>query len=248
MRHWYLIPLAALLGLAAGTWGSRDDMARIKDLRETSADSRKASDTAGFGAFAKMVNIPDVARRPSRVSPRRAESAEAEAEPPNAKGANTTNAMKEATAGAPEPKVRVNVTPDDLRARIEEAADLWRTRVEIAKTQWMAKLGISGDEQSAGFETALAKMNDSLFDTMQALALEIEKAGKVTPELSLRLMGDASSVMAEAYDGIAAVLPPEKRGEVSELPVFEFIDPSVAEPLVSVQDKIDGQFSRPRRR
>lgn len=248
MRHWYLIPLAALVGLAAGSWGSRDDMARVKDMRETSADSRKASDAAGFGAFAKMVNIPDVARRPSRANARRVEGPEAEPEPPKAKGANATNAAKEATAAAPEPKVRANVSPDDLRARIEEAADLWRTRVEIAKTQWMAKLGISGDEQSAGFETALAKMNDSLYDTMQALALEIEKAGKVTPELSLRLMGDASSVMAEAYDGIAAVLPPEKRGEVSELPVFEFIDPSVAEPLVSVQDKIDGQFSRPRRR
>lgn len=248
MRHWYLIPLAALVGLAAGSWGSRDDMARVKDMRETSADSRKASDAAGFGAFAKMVNIPDVARRPSRANARRVEGPEAGPEPPKAKGANATNAAKEATAAAPEPKVRANVSPDDLRARIEEAADLWRTRVEIAKTQWMAKLGISGDEQSAGFETALAKMNDSLYDTMQALALEIEKAGKVTPELSLRLMGDASSVMAEAYDGIAAVLPPEKRGEVSELPVFEFIDPSVAEPLVSVQDKIDGQFSRPRRR
>ena len=61
-------------------------------------------------------------------------------------------------------------------------------------------------------------------------------------------MGDASSVMAEAYDGIATLLPPEKRGEVSELPVFEFIDPSVAEPLISVQDKLDGPFSRPRRR
>ena len=61
-------------------------------------------------------------------------------------------------------------------------------------------------------------------------------------------MGDASSVMAEAYDGIAALLPAEKRGEVSEMPVFEFIDPSVAEPLVSVQDKFDGPLGSQRRR
>ena len=244
MKHWYFIPLAALLGLAVGTWGSRDDMSRAKDMRESSAESRKASDTAGFGAFAKMVNIPEVARRPSR-SVRRHD--ERHGEPTNTVDIATNVAPSAAT---PQPSA-VNVktiSPDDLRARIEEAADLWRTRVEIAKTQWMAKLGISGDSQAAGFETALAKMNDSLFDTMQVMALEIEKSGKVTPELSLRLMGDASSVMAEAYDGIAALLPPEKRGEVSELPVFEFIDPSVAEPLISVQDKLDGPLSRPRRR
>ena len=244
MKHLYLVPLAALVGLAVGTWGSRDDAARAREMRESSVESRKASDAAGFGAFAKMVNIPDVARRQPRSARSHAEQREepSEAEKP------ATNAAPPEAASAQAPVNRKVVSPDDLRARIEEAAELWRTRVEIAKTQWMAKLGISGDAQTAGFETALAKMNDSLFDTMQAMALEIEKTGKVTPELSLRLMGDASSVMAEAYDGIAALLPAEKRGEVSEMPVFEFIDPSVAEPLVSVQDKFDGPLGSQRRR
>ena len=244
MKHWYLVPLAALVGIAVGSWGSRDDMARAKDMREASVQSRKASDAAGFGAFAKMVNIPDVARRPSRAARMNADAQEqaAKADEPATNVAQSAEPPKAPSAN------RKAMSPDDLRARIEEAADLWRTRVEIAKTQWMAKLGVSGEEQTAGFETALSKMNDSLFDTMQAMALEIEKSGKLTPELSLRLMGDASTVMAEAYDGIAALLPPEKRGELSEMPVFEFIDPSVAEPLVSVQDKLDGPLANPRRR
>ena len=243
--HWCLVPLAALAGLAVGTWGSRDDLERTKEMRDVSSVSRKASDAAGFGAFAKMVNIPDVARRPSRAgrpkppSPKPDEAAD--------EAAATNAAPSEAEPAMP-PSGRKALSPEDLRARIEEAADLWRARVEIAKTQWTAKLGLSSDAQAEEFDAALAKMNDSLMDTMQAMALEIEKAGKVTPELSLRLMGDASAVMAQAYDGVAALLPAEKRGEVSEMPIFEFIDPSVAEPLIGVQDKIDTSFSRPGRR
>jgi len=243
--RWYLVPLAALVGLAVGTWGARDDMARAKDMRETSADSRKASDAAGFGAFAKMVNIPDVARRPSRGG--RGMPSPQNEQPVGQDERQATNAAP-AEAASSQPPVRKPLSPDDLRARIDEAADLWRTRVEIAKAQWTAKLGLSDDAQIKAFEASLSKMNDSLFDTMQAMALEIEKAGKVTPELSLRLMGDASAVMADAYDGIATLLPAEKRSSVSEMPIFEFIDPSVAEPLIGVQDKIDGQFVRRGRR
>lgn len=247
--HWWLVPLAALIGLAVGTWGSRDDIERAKQMREDSAASRKASDAAGFGAFAKMVNIPEVARRPSRARSAKPSSHEEKADAAgDVATANATNAApSEATPEMPPPG-RKAISPEDLRARIEEAADLWRARVEIAKAQWTAKLGIAGDDQVEKFDAALAKMNDSLMDTMQAMALEIEKAGKVTPELSLRLMGDASAVMAEAYDGVAALLPADKRGEVSEMPIFEFIDPSVAEPLIGVQDKIDTSFTRQRRR
>ena len=90
--------------------------------------------------------------------------------------------------------------------------------------------------------TAVATMNEVLRDTMEALAEEIEKAGKVSPELGLRMMGDLTRNMAEAYDAIGAAVPPERRAEVSEIPVHEFIDPMVAEPLIGVQDKLDGGF------
>ena len=139
------------------------------------------------------------------------------------------------------------MSPEDLRARIEEAEDLWRTRVEIARTQWKDRLKLTDASASEAFDSAVASMNESLRDTMQTMADEIEAAGKMTPELGLRLMGDASRTMAEAYDAIGAALPEERRGELSEMPVFEFIDPSVAEPLVGVQDKLDGRFLERRR-
>ena len=85
-------------------------------------------------------------------------------------------------------------------------------------------------------------MNEALRDTMEALAEEIEKAGKASPELGLRMMGDLTRNMAETYDAIGSAVPAERRAEVSEIPVHEFIDPMVAEPLIGVQDKLEGGF------
>ncbi len=128
---------------------------------------------------------------------------------------------------------------DDRRLRIDEATELWRTRVELAKTQWTGRLGISGEAERAAFDSAFEQMNERLLETMTALAAEIERAGKLPPALSPRLMGDASAAMAGAYDALRETVPEGNQAAISEMPVFEFIDPAVAEPLVSVQDKLD---------
>ena len=245
MKGWYWIPLAAIVGGIAGSWGPREDLARFRESVREERVEKKASQAAGFDAFARLANIPDVAkRRPKARTNELARSVGRRA--PVSGGDRQTNvvAVAEAKAGEAEPKADRRLSREDLRARIEEAAELWQTRVELAKTQWKEKLGISGEKATASFESAVATMNESLRDSMQALADEIEQAGKMTPELSLRMMGDAARVMAEAYDAVGAALPEGRRAEVSDMPVFEFIDPMVAEPLVGVQDKLDGGFGR----
>ena len=234
MKNWFWIPLAGIVGVVAGSWGPREDLARFKETVREEQTQKKASGAAGFDAFARLANIPDVAKRQPKARTNgveRVEKVEGEEKV-------ETNAVKAAA------QRRSKWSREDLRARIEEAADLWQTRVELAKTQWKEKLGISGQTESESFESAIGTMNESLRDSMQVLADEIERAGKMTPELSLRMMGDAARVMAEAYDAIGASLPDERRADVSELPVFEFIDPMVAEPLIGVQDKLDGGFGR----
>jgi len=241
MKSWIWIPLAAVVGLLAGSWGPREDLKLLKERHSEDRAVRKASATSGFDAFAKLTGIPDRAKRRP---------------PADAKPAST-NAPAVATnavAAADGPKrpsgrdrFRGPMAQEDLRARIDEAADLWRVRVELAATRWKERLGVTEGKGSADFDSAVSAMNESLRETMQALADEIESAGKVTPELGLRLMGEASRVMAETYDAIGAALPEERRAEVSEMPVFEFVDPSVAEPLIGVQDKLEGAFpERPR--
>lgn len=242
MKNWMWIPLAAIAGLVAGSWGPREDLRLLKERMVTERATKKVSRSAGFDTFAHLANIPDVAKRRPKKDESPTEPPKALATEP-APGTGTT-----AKAAAPERRPR-RMSPEDLRARIDEAAELWRTRVELASVQWKGKLGATDGERATAFDSAIATMNESLRETMQAMADEIESAGKMTPELGLRLMGDASRVMAETYDALGAVVPESRRAEVSEMPVFEFIDPSVAEPLIGVQDKLDGgMWAPPQRR
>ena len=96
-------------------------------------------------------------------------------------------------------------SPEDLKARIDEAADLWRTRSEIAKASAFSKLGLD-DAGKAKFEDAIAAMNDRLRESMQIVADQIASAEAMTPELGIRLMGDVSASLAETYDAIGSCM------------------------------------------
>lgn len=241
MKNWFWIPLAAIAGVIAGSWGPREDLESYKESVQAERTQKKVSGTAGFDAFAKLANIPDVAKRRPKARTNGVEKVESVERVKKVEGEEKsvgveTNGVKVAEQRRPQ------LSREDLSARIEEAAEIWNTRVELAKTQWKGKLGIKDENSSAAFDSAVATMNEALRDTMEALAEEIEKAGKVNPELGLRMMGDLTRNMAEAYDAIGAAVPPERRAEVSEIPVHEFIDPMVAEPLIGVQDKLEGGF------
>ena len=233
------LPLAFVVGGLVGAYGPTEELR----TREERADAEKAKAKArqkasgAFGSFAQIVNIPDEARRPRR--PRRqadvnaATNAEESADVAVDSDESPTNAPA-ARTNRPERRL----SPEDLKARIDEAADLWRARVEIAKTSAVAKLGLD-DAGIAAFDEAIAAMNDRLRESVQIVVDQIASAEEMTPELGIRLMGDVSASLAETYDAIGACAEAGKRGDVSKLNIADFIDPSVAEPFVSVQDKLE---------
>ena len=63
MKNWFWIPLAAIAGVIAGSWGPREDLESYKESVQAERTQKKVSGTAGFDAFAKLANIPDVAKR-----------------------------------------------------------------------------------------------------------------------------------------------------------------------------------------
>jgi len=235
MKHWYLIPLAAIAGLIAGSWGPRADLAKLKDLQETEKSERAARPrSGGFGAIADLANVP------SRASRSRMVKAD---EPARTEEVGETNAVDVAeneteTNDVEIAQTRERVSPEDLRARIDEASELWRTRAEIAKTQWKSKLDLT-DEGAAQFDEAIETMNDSLRETMVAAAEEIAQSGKLSTELGIKLMSAMTETLSQTYDAVGNIAPAEKRAEVSEMKLHDFVDPSVIEPLVSVQGLLD---------
>ena len=236
------LPAAFVIGGLVGYYGPSEEL-RSREQREQEEKAKPRSNNA-FGSFAQMVNIPDAAKRPRRE--RDAEKHDAEKH--DAHDAPSAGASESAPTNTPaqtaeRERRHRRLAPEDLRARIDEAADLWRARVEIARTAAVDKLGLAGDKAQA-FNDAVDAMNDKLRESMQLVADEIAAAKTMTPELGVRLMGDLSTSLAETYDAIGACVGEDLRGQVSDLQLVDFVDPSVAEPLIAVQDKIDPQSFR----
>ena len=222
------LPLVFIAGGLVGYYGPAEEL-RSRDVREKEEKTRAKPKNA-FGSFTELVNIPEVAKRPRRVK---------DTEP----ATNTTDVAGR-VGDAPLPEKRKRVAPEDLRARIDEAAELWRTRIEIARASAVEKLGLD-DKGAEAFNDAIEDMNTKLRESMQIVADRIASSEAMTQELGVRLMGDIATSLAETYDSLAACVDEDHRGEVSRLELTNFIDPSVGEPLIAVQDKLEGFGERP---
>ena len=248
MKAYLWLPLACLVGYRVGSWGAQDELRSFKAHANDSKEKASAK-PAGFDTFARMVKIPETARRPRRpkrwgaaaspISPsvatndaQRAVASDAgKPVPPAPSG----DASRQAETNAPPARL----SPEDLRARIEEAQELWRTRVDIARAQWKAKLKLDAEGEKA-FDAALQDMNERLYDSVSALAGLLADKPEMSPELGLRLVGETTTILSETYDKIGACASSELRDDVSKMQMVDFIDPGVAEPLVGVQGKLDG--------
>ena len=250
MKAYLWLPLACLLGYLVGSWGAQDE---LRSFRSHARDVKQnaAAKPGGFDAFAQMVKIPESARRSRRPRPDRPKAPL----PPIA----ATNKVTAKHAPTPPPAAKEKpdvvtstnavpprLSPEDQRARIEEAQDLWRTRVDLARAQWKSKLKLEGEAEKA-FDAALQEMNERLYDSVAALAGLLEEKDRMTPELGLRLVGETTTILAETYDKIGACAAPGMREEVASMQMVDFIDPGVAEPLIDVQGKLEN-FPAPRRR
>ena len=228
----FLLPAAFIAGSLVGGWSAREEFRKYRSLMsERGGDRAPAQAAVGLDGIASALNLPGKAKNPKPW--RRSEVL---AEDAAAGGAtNATEAVVE-TAENEESPPRWR-TPEDLGARIDEAKELWDMRREVARGQLIAKLSLD-DEQAERLDAALQSMNDRLAQTFAAISANLDGDGVFTPELGARIIGDLGSTFAEAYDDIAACTDAENRAVVSELVLRDFIDPSVAEPLVKVQDKL----------
>lgn len=234
MKHWYLIPLAAIIGLAAGSWGPRADLAELKELGEAKHTRSENHRRSGFGAITELAHIPDRAksRRPSGKRPV-PKATTNEVPPITAPEATVTDSGERADSRKRHPGFIGN--GEDLRSRLDEAAELWRVRGEIARTEWKSKLGLDGARSDA-FDSALDAMNADLREVMAEFAVEVAKAKEISPELGIRMMNAVTGTLTATYDAIGEGLDDETRALSAQLPVHDFIDPYIFEPMIQVQD------------
>ena len=231
------LPLVFVAGGLIGYYGPAEEL-RSRDVREQE-EKTKAKPKNAFGSFTELVNIPEVAKRPRRVKDTEPATNTTVVAATSDDQPTGTNATVEVAA----PR-RKRVAPEDLRARIDEAAELWRTRIEIARASAIEKLGLD-DKGAELFNDAIEDMNAKLRESIQIVADRVASSESLTHELGVRLMGDIATSLAEAYDAIGTCVDEDHRGEVSRLELTNFIDPSVGEPLIAVQDKLEDFGERP---
>jgi hypothetical protein len=240
------IPLAFIAGGLVGYWGPSEELRAVRKKADVEKP-RPAAAADGFGSFAKLVQIPETAS-PRRARRRRAEPRDETSATNVVEVAAQEKEVEPAVSGPAQEAADADrhgggMSPDDLRARIEEASDLWRARTAVARAKTVERLGLD-KAGCAKFDEAVAAMNEKLRDSMEAMAEMLAEQESMTPELGIRLMGDLSTTLADAYDAIGECAAPEMRGEVSSLMLHDFIDPSVAEPLIAVQGKLGGGMGR----
>lgn len=237
MKLWHLLPFTLLAGLLIGRWLPSEET-RIESAVRIEATMKKNEDA--LNNITRMIQIPDRAS-----SPRRRERVVTNAAPAVAQG---IPAGEQPKTNVPMRRHQERLSPEDLRARIDEAKELWRTRAELARVQMFDKLGLQTPEQQTAFDNAINSMNQTMFNTMQGLAEEIKASSEMTVEQSIRVVAQMTTAMTTAYDSLFQAVPQNKQSEVAKMQMTDFIDPNVIEPLTEVQDKLQNiQQMRPPR-
>ena len=155
MKAYFWIPFACLAGVLVGSWGPRAELRELENRQQEEKSRPKNAAAASFKTFAELANIPAEAKRPRHRRPRPPKDGAKTnkvirlPDPPQV-AADASNASTQSVEKAGRPhhmpvKFDRNLSPEDLRARIEEAQELWQTRVEIARANWKSKLKVTGE-------------------------------------------------------------------------------------------------------
>ncbi|MDD4102684.1 MAG: hypothetical protein PHU80_08650 [Kiritimatiellae bacterium] len=237
-----LFPFVLLLGLVIGGWAPKEELRTAKkEMKELQKRAERGDQENRVNAFTRMMKIPD---RATKVAP-------ASEKPVPEQASSVSNEVAASASGSSTNTVgerggrrqRQEMSPEDLKARIDEAKELWKTRVEIARAQWQNRLKFNA-EQTALFDEALNTMNERLYYAAQDFADMLATSDSLTPEDTTRAINDMTTVLTETYNDFHELVAEEQRGEVSMIELTDFIDPGVAEPLIAVQDKLDNAATR----
>lgn len=232
MKSLAWIPVALLLGLALGAWPAKNE---LKQLREETEKLRKEAKARGGGAgtlgqLTQMMRIPDQAPA---------------AKPQAAKPAptNTVAEAEEPSTNRPprrRPFAEMRPRPGDdrsMRERIDAGMDAWRMRSDIARNNFIANSGFDA-AKAAQFDVLTQAMNLRLKDRLGTFAEEVKGGKKITPESGARIINDLSGAVVMTYDEMDRTLPDWRKEGMGRFDMADFIDPSVAEPLIDIEGEI----------
>jgi hypothetical protein len=229
MRYLLLAVAALLAGFGLGRWTPTQELRRREAawIEERNALQRRSA-SPSTSIAREFLRLPAPVAPPTETLP----------PVPSPAPTSTTPAAQE--SGPQEP-------PSDFRSGMERARELWITRSGLARNSFLANIGATPDEMLR-FDETIQAMNEQLAGKITDWAEVVKENGSVTAEDGVRLMHELSGVVAGSYDELDQRLRPGWREKAGlDFQLFDFVDPSVGESLVSVEGALRHRPWRGRR-
>jgi len=232
---WILVPAALLAGLVLGGWGPRRELDRVNaEIARLKTQPGRTGDAGSLNVITGVVGIPSgAARKPAPPKP------PAPAEPPVSEAPPEAPDVATGPGGGPDPDDRTM----SFAERIEEARAAWAVRVDIARNTFVARTGLRGDDLQR-FDVAMAAMNLRFKAAFENLARALAAGEEINAERGIRTVHELTGILALTYDELDRQLPSTWRAAAGDdFNLVDFVDPSVAEPLIPVERQLE---DRPR--
>jgi phage baseplate assembly protein W len=233
MKSWMLLPFVLIAGWMMGGWLPRVE---LREVREDLACAQRALKAraprrGGFTGVTQMLGIPESAAGTADTN--------AVSTPPP----SPDQGMAPSEPEAPQVTHAATNHParrHSMRDGIEQAMEAWEARCDIARGTFVANVALN-EEEATRFDVLVASMNIRLAHTIEQFAEQVKTGKAAGEEQSVKLVRDLSSSVATTYDELQASMPPNWRQDASEeFSVTDFIDPSVAMPLVDIEGDLEG--------
>ncbi|MFC1498708.1 hypothetical protein ACFLS1_09615 [Verrucomicrobiota bacterium] len=242
MKQWIFVPIALLIGLLIGGWGLKADLRKCRNELKAARNLLEANKRQGS-------NIDSVTRLFGVEPVKRKTGQKEDTEFTKEDISQTTNQIE--VAGPDESKQDDTENADQqseenrLENQIEKAVDMWNLRKDIARSSFISNVGLN-EEQIVNFDVFVEAMNIRLSNSIEQFADLLQKEDSMNTELGLRLVNEVTDAMVITYDEMNRTMPDKwKKHAGKDFDLVDFIDPSVATPLIDVQDKLEE--SRPSR-
>lgn len=256
MKHFPMVIFAFVIGLLIGGWGPRSDLKRTKDeMRKTEKLLRETTRRpGGIDGVTHLLGIQkENTGYSSGTSSNTAGSASASTQNQtnqtltsgNADYSSTNDASAENAGDEKEVKPEP-VQPRAFKEQIENASEVWQLRVDLARSVFISNARLN-DEQVIKFDVLMDAMNVRLANEIENFSKEI--ISKNTPpssENGIRLASGITKAMVLTYDEMDRSLSPDWRQKAGkDFELVNFVDPSVAMPLVDIEDKLPQAGPKP---
>ena len=235
MKQFALPFLTLMIGLILGSWGPRSDLriARTEisglktELREKSSRPLVTDVTKMLGVTSGRQAAP-VADSPE---PAPAHIPDPVSIQPGLPGDDLDETFEE--IGTP--------SPQNISEAIEAAQDLWKIRSAQSRELLIESLNLTESEVER-FDEITSEMNNKLRDEIARTVEELKSRETLTSEDGLKMVNHISGILINAYDQTDTYFPPGWRDDMNEdTDLLNFIDPSVAVPLLDLENIPDGE-------